>query len=381
MTRQTSSSGWSDAHSENVIPQGYDNTGNGFGYDLADLHGIGGWQSYDPMGDTQGTGGLLAPPPLPVFPSNQAYDPSAQFNQLSDDFRSLAERVRNAAPQLNCDQLQALQDLALGAFDDAFGSNMNLNTRPASSRRTGNPQSSKMYRCYLCQHHVATFPRRGSFKKHVETQHIPNHRYHCPDHRCPFFNYRKDRVREHARSKHNLQGRRCEDKIVSRATKMPDPRTCPICQTPVNSRDEFFVCLAHHCNVSESHLADDNGSRRHEGSGGNGSGPGNQPFPGSGSGGTGYNNSQGGYGNYGGNVSSRAFYGAQGNYRGANFGHGGSPMDLSDAGQLPPNSSALPLGIDSAARDSNIHSGANNLAANTSTPMTARYMQLAHDQL
>jgi hypothetical protein len=376
MTRQTSSSGWSNAHSENVIAQGCDNTGDGVGYDPAALYGIGCWQSYDPIGDTQGTRGLLAPPPLPVFPSNQAQNPdlpvtsSDQFDQLSNDIRSLAARVRNAAPQLDCDRIQTLQELFQSAFDDAFEPNMNLHTRPASSRQTGNPRSSEMYRCYLCQHPEATFSLRGSFKTHVATQHIPNYRYHCPGHCCPFFRHRKDRVRDHARAKHNLRGKRCEEKILSRAVKMPDPWACPLCRTPVTSWDQFFACVAHHCNVSDSHVADDNGSRRHDGSGGNGSGLGNQPFPGSGTGGTGNNNSQSGYGNPAGNVFSQAFYGAQGNYRGADFGHGGSPTDVFVAGQLPPNSSALPLGIDSAARSSNIHSGADDLAASTSTAMT-----------
>lgn len=377
MTRQTSLSGWSNAQSENAIVQGCDNTGDGFGYDLAALHGIGGWQSYDTTADTQGTRGLPALPPVPEFPSNQtqlpdlSVTPSDQFNQLSNDIRSLAAKVQNVAPQLNCNQLQALQDLAQGVFDDAFESNMNLHTRSASSRPTGNSQSSETYRCYLCRHRETTFRLRGSFKTHVATQHIPNYRYRCPGHCCPFFSYRKDRVRDHARSRHNLRGKRCEDMILSKATKMPDPRACLLCRTPVTSWDQFFACVAHHCNVSDSHVADDNGSRRHDGSRGNGSGLGNQPFPGSGSGGAGNNNSQSEYGNPAGNVFSQGFYGAQGNYRGADFGHGGSPTDFFVAGQLPPNSSALPPCIGSAARSSNIHSGADNLAASTSTAMTA----------
>lgn len=153
---------------------------------------------------------------------------------------------------------------------------------PTDSRQRSQPPTpgstftdnriSRFY-CVFCRS-SKEYGTRGTWKRHITDQHRHCSFFRCYFHPCNWRNFRRDKVHEHIRKKHDPRITLAPDQIDALEIPLPDPDHCDLCSRSTCSWDDYFRCLADHCRLSPEQESDDNnglGARRHGDGGGGGS--------------------------------------------------------------------------------------------------------------
>ncbi|PYI24759.1 hypothetical protein BO99DRAFT_4076 [Aspergillus violaceofuscus CBS 115571] len=231
-----------------------------------------------PSTETDGTGFdplYFAPAPAPQA-SNEIYQ---------DEFKLAVEHlinmVRTDVLQRQIPQLHDAKDflqVTWHRLDSMIQQQINISERLAD---TG-PRTSN-FRCQLCPSgQRKVYNTRASFRRHVAYEHAPRSIYRCLDDKCLWTTKRKDKLHSHLRHNHGFQWRATREQINIVETKMPPPRVCPLCQSAVDSWDEYFKCVCEHSRVAGAGSASTSASQSRR----------NSDDRGQGSGGSNYNNFQ-----------------------------------------------------------------------------------------
>lgn len=213
-----------------------------------------------------------------TFIQPRCSDPShLLYNQRRPEPDNIAAAIHAALPQFNHSQLSHMSSL-LRDIQLCIGSmlqpRLDSEAQSAPSPTSQRSAVRARYFCQLCKPGTgAVYKSLGSFKRHVGDEHQHRYQYRCPYNECTWVKYRKDKIHEHLRNKHEHRKRTLtqqEIKLFERA--MPPPQFCEICMTPVSTWEEYFRCVANHCRLPEGdHPSSSTGDRR-DSNGGGGSG-------------------------------------------------------------------------------------------------------------
>ncbi|RJE19808.1 ZnF_C2H2 [Aspergillus sclerotialis] len=166
------------------------------------------------------------------------------------DVAKLAEAIKFKLHELDRDELSYLKDVLQDTLHQVDSitqqtPSTDLLTPPSSTIST-RPQ----WVCKLCPvKQQRNFRTLGIFKRHVAYIHAHRYTYHCPF--CSWSSPRKDKVIEHARSRHGNTNGLTDKLLHSMEEEAPAPANCPLCSQGVDSWDSFFSCLANHCLLAE----------------------------------------------------------------------------------------------------------------------------------
>ncbi|KAL2000464.1 hypothetical protein VTN02DRAFT_3052 [Thermoascus thermophilus] len=143
---------------------------------------------------------------------------------------------------------------------------------------------SRFY-CVFCRS-SKIYGTRGSWKRHITDKHRHCSFFRCCFQPCNWRNFRRDKVHEHIRRKHDKRFTLTPDQIDALEIPLPGPDHCDLCNRSTCSWDDYFRCLADHCLLSPEKESDNNngiGARRHgdgDGSGRHEPNGGSPPDPG-----------------------------------------------------------------------------------------------------
>ncbi|KAJ5918365.1 hypothetical protein N7454_010740 [Penicillium verhagenii] len=116
--------------------------------------------------------------------------------------------------------------------------------------KTGNDKM-KAFKCRLCETY---FTHLGSLQRHIEDQHFPSFNIRCPDLGCQEICHRRDKARDHCRTKHGLTPTNSQLKAYTLA--LPFPPSCGLCSRAVDSWKSFYKCFKNHCIASDANQDD-----------------------------------------------------------------------------------------------------------------------------
>ncbi|KAE8139485.1 hypothetical protein BDV38DRAFT_269691 [Aspergillus pseudotamarii] len=125
------------------------------------------------------------------------------------------------------------------------------------------------YVCQLCEPYKRkTYATRGSFRRHVSTDHRPRYRHFCP--LCDWDTCRRDKVWGHFRLRHPPPAKLRPNDI--KRIKLRIPRDCPLCKKSVQSWEAYFNCVSEHCRIQNGSSPATSGVQSRRNSGDSGSG-------------------------------------------------------------------------------------------------------------
>ncbi|KAL4951030.1 hypothetical protein BDW69DRAFT_45657 [Aspergillus filifer] len=110
------------------------------------------------------------------------------------------------------------------------------------------------YRCLLCPSQTtvkSTYTNKGTFKRHISTQHYPEKLYRCPLEGCSNVFLRLDKLHLHMKQLHKQPPVGRKDREAISITN-PPPKNCPVCHRSQSSWVDFLDCVMRHCLLAQT---------------------------------------------------------------------------------------------------------------------------------
>ena len=210
-------------------------------------------------------------PQIPHLHCPQSVSSPDPLDNVRADLNRLQSTVQSSVRNVSRSQLFGIKSLVRDTYnclETMIQDEIDCEIHSPNSTNSTNSNRDR-YICQLCElYKRKTYATRGSFRRHVSTEHVPRYRYFCP--LCDWDTCRRDKVWEHFRLRHPPPAKLRPNDI--KHTKLRPPRDCPLCKKSVQSWEAYFNCVSEHCRIQSGSSPATSGVQSRRNSGDSGSG-------------------------------------------------------------------------------------------------------------
>ncbi|KAE8370422.1 hypothetical protein BDV27DRAFT_61334 [Aspergillus caelatus] len=210
-------------------------------------------------------------PQIPHLHCPQSVSSPDPLDDVRADLNRIQSTVQSSVRNVSHSQLFEMKSLVRDTYnglETMIQDEIDCEIHSPNSTNSTNSNRDR-YVCQLCEPYKRkTYATRGSFRRHVSTDHRPRYRYFCP--LCDWDTRRRDKVWEHFRLRHPPPAKLRPNDI--KRTKLRPPRDCPLCKKSVQSWEAYFNCVSEHCRIQNGSSPATSGVQSRRNSGDSGSG-------------------------------------------------------------------------------------------------------------
>lgn len=187
------------------------------------------------------------------LPTSRQWQSKSSAPYQKHQVTKLTEVIQSSLHELSRGDLSCLRDAlqnTLLQVDSLLQKPSVMPTPPSRYIPARMDSMPQRWNCLLCgPEKLQIFPTFASFKRHMTIHNFAQFSYDCSDPGCGFHDDRRDRFRQHFRTKHSFVGSISKDQIDAARREFPVPSVCALCSNPVGSWDKFYQCMGSHCRL------------------------------------------------------------------------------------------------------------------------------------